>query len=276
MATCATKHGLINKTATVAIKTGNNMEDTTIPVAANEALDSTSTVSAADAATLMAEDLTVKPQTPVTEPNETPVESGETAEEPIIDYKAKYEEEQTKLKKAEFTLYKKNKAAKAKVQEPVEEEDVEVEDDYDTAQDVDVKTLVQQEVDARMGAMHEDVYESTLTQLTNNPDERKLIDFIYNNRITKSGVTRSAIQKDLADAQLLANAQKYRKTASEMGEALKAQRAKGGTSTGTNLDKPQPVQDLSRLFSKADYDFMKKKGWSDAKIKEIASQMKRQ
>lgn len=204
---------------------------------------------------VIVEEETVDTLTPEVETNE-PEESEEQSEEESgeLDYEAILEDEK---KKAEHNR-KGYELRKGKNEE--------------------VSEIVAKEVDAKLSALRkefqQDTLEAELSRLTTNESEKKLILHFYENKLVKSGLTRESIKEDLQTAYLLANAKKIQKVNKETAEAIRAKESMGN-SGGSNLDKPKPTKDLSKLFSKNDWEFMKRRGWDEAKIKKAAENLQK-
>jgi len=139
-------------------------------------------------------------------------------DEPVIDYAALLEEEKAKTKRAEDKIVKMKKT-QSKETPPVEEEDERSDEDRVAAM---VKEQVQQIADGVREEIVSSELEDLLGEVSSNPDEQKLIEHVYNNRVVKSGYTRAAMRADLIDAKLLANKSLLLKNNKEMSEALKS------------------------------------------------------
>lgn len=203
----------------------------------------------------------VEPATPTT-PVEEPKQEGD---EPTIDYKAEYEKTAAKLKKAEYTLYKKNKEDKEEPYEPPVE---------------DIEAIVDQKVNAKLSTLHQDlagnIIEDTLNFLSSDPEEQKLIRLHYDNSIVKTGLTRQAIVEDLRKAQLLANAPKYLREKEEYAEAMKAKATVGKTAYGSNNSRATVKEDYTKYFKPHELEHMKRVGFTDDMIKKAALKAKAQ
>lgn len=207
---------------------------------------------------------TTESSAPVVEPNEHPVETSQpSTPEPVLDYAALYEEEKKKLEKAEYTLYRKNKEERLKKLQVEETGIVDPEE---------VKKIVSDEVEALVAAQRqkdsEDLIVEELNNLTSDPDEQRLIRLKYENALNKTGFSRLAIRQDLSDAQFLANKSKYLKEKSELKQTVIAKKAVINSGVGTNLEKPSAPDDLEKHFSSYDWQWMKKRKWTDAQIKQ--------
>lgn len=205
---------------------------------------------------------------PLNETNE--VAQSEQPQEPAIDYEKLYEESKKRLEQAEFSLYRKKKAEKLAKQQVQDEGLIDRESIHRVVEE-DVATLVmaQREKDA------EDVIEEAIMDISSDPAERKLIRFKYDNSINKTGFSRLAIKQDLEDAKFLANKPKYLKERTELAHAAISKLTTTNSGAGTNLDKPTPKDDLSKNFTAYDWEFMKKRHWSEEQIKRAASSIKK-
>lgn len=87
-------------------------------------------------------------------------------------------------------------------------------------------------------------FNDVLSQLVTDPAEREAVKGIYENRITKTGFTRSAILADLQDAMALANKPKADKTLEEM-RAAAVSKGTQSTSTGTSQQVEVKTENLS-------------------------------
>lgn len=194
----------------------------------------------------------------------TPVE-----EEPSIDYKAEAEVLQQKLDKAEYTLRKKNVDSKKASEEEVESLDQRLE-----AKAAELEEKFDERVKAIRMDDARDTFDEELSAASENPDERDLIRLHYENSIVKSGFSRAAVREDLDKAKALANAKKILKQNHELAEAVKAKGAMGNTAQGSNKDRPTAQEDLESKFTAHDWAYMKKRGWSDEKIRKAAALQK--
>lgn len=208
------------------------------------------------------------------EPVVTPTpEAAPTApSEEKLDYQALYEREKEKLAKAEFTLYKKNKESRAKRTqgEPVAEEFTsEAEPVVDHEK---IKKMVEEEayslLEAQRAKDAEDIIEEEMRSLTSNEDEQRLVRLMYDNRLTKTGYSRLAIRDDLKQAWFLANRPKFLKEQQELVKTATQKQTVTSTPLGASVEKAsQPTDDLSKHFSGYDWNWMKRRGWSDEMIK---------
>jgi len=133
------------------------------------------------------------------------------------------------------------------------------------SKDVDIATLVEEKVNAKMQDSATDLLEDVLTGI-DNEKERKLVQYHYENSIKPTGFTTLAIQKDVARARLIANEGKIAKENSEMKIALKAKHSTGNAGMGSNQDKTTFEQEPN--YSPADKKLMERHGLTSKDIKE--------
>lgn len=210
------------------------------------------------------EAVTTAPEVPPEETNEV------EPQKPEIDYAAELEKEKARREKAEFALYKKNKAERqAKKVEPETEEVFEPEP---------VEKLVEEKFNSlaeqHQTRLSESIISRKIKSLTDNPDEQRLIRFNYDNKINKSGFSEEEIESDLEDAHFLANKSRFMKERKELVESAVSKRTISTSGGGTNLDRPERTEDLSKKFAKHDWEFMKKRNWSDEQIRKAAEELK--
>lgn len=196
--------------------------------------------------------------------SQAPEQAPAQSESPEIDYKAELEKAQEKLKKAEYTLYKKNVEAKAK--------------EVEAAPEVDIDSRVEESVNKRLSQITQDftadAIDSALDAVSGSAEERSLVRFHYDNSIQRTGVSKTQIFEDMQKAKLLANAPKYLKENKEMQESLKSKRTTSMSSMGANVDTSMQIpknDDLQKKFSQRDWDFMKSRGWSEDRIRQAAN-----
>jgi hypothetical protein len=168
--------------------------------------------------------------------------------EPEIDYEAelrRVEEEKNNWKQAALNAKDKLKR-KSKGEEPSEEQS----EDDDSALEI-IKRTVQETVESTMAPLRSELLgntiDETLSGLTNDSAEQKLIRFHYENTINKTGLDRSAIARDLANAHAVANAARIRKENSELKTAMKNRAGMRNTSMGSNQTPAASEVDVSNL-----------------------------
>ena len=83
------------------------------------------------------------------------------------------------------------------------------------------------------GSLAKSSLSSILGQITTNPDERKLIQYYYDNRIVKSGVDEDSIRRDLEDSRAMANKHKLEDALDEVRIA-KNNRPQGSVASGSS------------------------------------------
>ncbi len=172
--------------------------------------------------------------------------------------KAKAEEAQKKLEKAEFTLRKQNIERKAEPAIDPEE----------------IERLIDQKLETKISAVRaadtiEDV-DSEIASMTDNVDERDYIKHLYETRIAKSGYSRTQIRDDLKAAQTLANAKKIQKENVELGAIVKAKATMGTASTGSNGSSSERKTDFTKHLTAEELQYMKDRQWSEEKMKAAA------
>jgi hypothetical protein len=153
----------------------------------------------------------------------------ETSEE--IDYKAELERSKRQLKKAEHRIVELKKGEK----ETPKDEDPWA----DEEPAVDPKKLVEEEVSKFKAEFISDAVDEAIDSLTKNPDERKLIEFIYENRLVKTGYSRKAVQADIEAAHLLANSKRFMTENAELKRTIATKKTITNSGSGSNQDKPE-------------------------------------
>lgn len=188
-----------------------------------------------------------------------------------VDYKKEFEALMQEHEKAQHKLKQYNIDGKGdkKKDEPKGDDD---DDEYIGRQDTE--KLIDERVKGQLTNLQQDIVldliENELEAATTNADERKLIQFHYENSIVKTGYNRASIRRDMDKAKLLANAVRYRKESKEAGETAKAKKTMGNSGMGTNLDKPMPPEDLKKMFTEFEWQFMQRRGWKEDQIKKAA------
>jgi len=145
-----------------------------------------------------------------------------------------------------------------RIEEPEEESEPETEDTER------IDTIVDAKVNQRIAEIFvDDIIES----VSKNPAEQKLIRFVYNTRIVKSGFTREAIRRDVGEAYAIAN----RKRLELQNRELKlATDTKAGQGLGGGGSSPSPQEDVqTSVFSKEQIAGWKAQGFGDEKIAKI-------
>lgn len=132
------------------------------------------------------------------------------------------------------------------------------------SKDVDIDTLVEEKVNAKLQDSVPDLLADVLTGIADNK-ERELVKYHYENSIKPTGFTTLAIQKDVARARLIANEAKLTKENSELKIALKAKHSTGNAGMGSNQDKQSFEEEPN--YSEADKKLMKRHGLKPKDIK---------
>jgi hypothetical protein len=198
----------------------------------------------------------------------------DSSQELAVDYKAELElaqkraqEAEEKLSKAEFTLKKRNIQSK----------------ELPPDQTVDLEELerrFEEKLESRISAVRAvesiDDVDDVLSLLSEDPDEKALIKHIYDNRIAKTGYSRSQIRDDLEAAQMLANAKKFKKINTELEASLAAKASLGTVPMGSNLKKTEVKEKMKTAFTQGDLAYMKSRGWSEDMIKKAAENILRE
>lgn len=180
--------------------------------------------------------------TPASEvpPAESKPETAKAADDTIkpknneTDYKTELEKEQAKqLKQAEFTIEQLRKK---------KEDDKDKEDENPPHYPAEMRKIASEEAERATKGITDTLLNSTITSeldsITDNADEKKLIDFHYKNSIVRSGTTPENIREDLENARLLANKKKIHKDMAELNHALRSERtkSKGGYASAQYID----------------------------------------
>ena len=161
--------------------------------------------------------------------------------------------------------YEAELAIEKKRREGAEQKIVDMKKQSKDGVDVDIDTIVEEKVNAKMQDSATDLLADVLTGITNEK-ERNLVKYHYENSIKPTGFTTLAIQKDVARARLIANEGKIAKENSEMKIALKAKHSTGNACMGSNQDKTSFEQEPN--YSPADKKLMERHGLTSKDIKE--------
>lgn len=135
----------------------------------------------------------------------------------------------------------------------------------------DLDKVVEDKVHAMMSSRIEDDVEETLNEVSKDADEetRNKVKEIYKSRITKTGYGRSALRRDLEDAFLLANKDKF---LSQAQKAAQKSVAEMGAMKMASSAKVAPAKDDSEYedwsqFSDQEKALMKRSGLKPSQIK---------
>lgn len=161
--------------------------------------------------------------------------------------------------------YEAELAIEKKRREGAEQKIVDMKKQSKGGDDVDIDTLVEEKVNAKLQDSATDLLADVLTGITDEK-ERELVKYHYENSIKPTGFTTLAIQKDVARARLIANEGKIAKENSEMKLALKAKHSTGNAGMGSNQDKKSFEQEPN--YSPADKKLMERHGLTSKDIKE--------
>jgi hypothetical protein len=175
-----------------------------------------------------------------------------------IDYAAELEKAQTRISQAEHTIVELRKKKEPVTEEPSVEEDV-----------VDQKisegfSKIQQQLASTAIA-------STLASLSDDPDERKLILFHYQNSIKTTGITPDAILTDLENAKILANRRKLIRENSEIKRAVIAKNNTTGAGAGSNQDKQEVEAQPTVKVTAAEAALLARRGLKPENVKVSSS-----
>lgn len=189
------------------------------------------------------------------------------SDEKAVDYKAELErvqnelkEKTERLKKAEFTLYKKNKAERTERQHEDDSDDT-----NESAEDVDerIAKILAQAKQEHLMTLAQDNLESELSNYSDDPDRQALIKYHYENTINRRGYARTDIKKDLEIAAFLADKPKFEARMSEVNKAIEAEKSKkkGGVAAGVK------TEDATQLnLSEADKALLRRHGLTEKDV----------
>lgn len=139
---------------------------------------------------------------------------------------------ESKLKKAEFTLYKKNK------EERHSEEDETYTSNSDEGLEEKVKSILAREREQYKITLAQDTLESELANFSGDKDRQELIRYHYENTINRRGYSKDDIKKDLETAAFLADRPKFESRISEVNKSIAAEQSKrkGGVAAGVSQE----------------------------------------
>jgi len=133
----------------------------------------------------------------------------------------------------------------------------------------DIDRLVEEKLEQRMKAFEQGSVEDILSEMTDDSDEATKIKEIYQSRIRSGGFSRSQIKKDLEDARILANKDKYQTEAEKRAKKTLAEtQAMKMAAVGktTSSSEGEDVEDYS-AFSPADLALMERYKIKPSQIK---------
>lgn len=87
----------------------------------------------------------------------------------------------------------------------------------------DIDKLVDEKLDQRMKAFEQGSVDDILSEMTDDSEEAQKIKEIYQSRFRSTGFTKSQITKDLEDARILANKDKYQTEAEKRAKKTLAE-----------------------------------------------------
>lgn len=173
------------------------------------------------------------------EADETAKDSASESESNEIDYEVELEKVKKQLSQAEYTIQQEKQKNKKKAAEETVDETIQESEGELTVQEFEkrIEQKFEQKLKTFQTEQTRDLVDAGLEALTDNPKERELIRFHYENSLNPSGYTRTAIKADLENAQLIANRKKLLAENRELKEALRAKASVGNASRGSNQDK---------------------------------------
>ena len=176
-------------------------------------------------------------------------ESGASTE---IDYEAELKREMSKKDRKIVELKRENRALKSQKEEDEGDDEEVDEDPIETAKQEIRKEFVAETV------------EEILSILTKNPKEQELIQYHYENTIKQTGVSRSAIQKDLQRARLIANESVYLRSGKEQEAFDASQESITNSGMGNNQDR-KTVKEAPK-FNARELEILKRQGIDPASV----------
>lgn len=164
-----------------------------------------------------------------------------------IDYKAEAERWKARFEERTKALVRISKAHEAKAKEKPEKEI-----DADADDEQDVSSVVRSALKELKKEQALETVSSVLESISENEDERDLIKFIYDRRMTPSGYSRKDIENDLIDAKLLANRKKFEteiaaKAEKQARKALAETVAMSNNASATSGRKPPVTGDADNF-----------------------------
>jgi len=160
-----------------------------------------------------------------------------------IDYAAELERETKHRKTAEFSSeqYRKENADLKKQLVEQEAGDEKEEAPTFTMDDVEAraKEIASKQVKEFSSNLVSDVIDEAVEALATTADEAKLILYHYDNTISHSGVSRTAVIKDMQRAKLIANESRLKRDHDELIAALQSERGKHRGTAGSQRKHPE-------------------------------------
>lgn len=139
----------------------------------------------------------------------------DSLEESGVDYKAELERERA-WREREKILREKAEKKIVKLKKTQKRNDEDSGEESDSSDN-----LVEKVAERIRQENSKELIDEILEEISSNSNERDLIEFIYENKIVKSGFTRKSIVEDLTAAKILANRKKIERENKELNHALK-------------------------------------------------------
>lgn len=177
-----------------------------------------------------------------------------------IDYAAELAAKQRELEQAQHTIID----LRRKKEQPIVQKEESVDEDTVDQKINDGLSKIQQQLASTAIA-------STLATLSDDPDERKLIMFHYQNSIKQSGITPEAILSDLENAKTLANRRKLLRENAEIKRAVATKKTINNSSQGSNQDKPEVEIANAPKLSEAEVALLARRGLKPTDVKVLSS-----
>lgn len=175
--------------------------------------------------------------TPPVAPQETKKEGEDTTstapveeKTPEIDHAAELEKAKKQLGQAEHTIVETKKENKELKENQLSKEEIQEQ----------VTTQVNEQVNAIRQDSVKDTTTLILDGLTDNPDERALIEHHYENTIVKTGYSKEAIKHDLENAKWQANRKTITKTVEDLEDKVASDSAITNSGGGSSPVKTRP------------------------------------
>lgn len=194
------------------------------------------------------EETTVETTTPEAsqETNTEDIQNVETttsqaSDESNIDYKAELEAAQKRIGQAEYKIEELKRKEKQHTVDEFEEE-----------------PMAPRQDSAGLAAL--------LMQISQDPSERELIMFHYENSIKKTGDSPASILSDMENAKVLANKKRLVSENAELKRTLRTKQTIQNTSVGSNQDRSSGVEETVKL-TKEEAALLARRGLSAKDVK---------
>lgn len=119
-----------------------------------------------------------------------------------------------------------------------------------------------------------DVIESTLAELSPDPEERERVRSEYRTSIVKTGISKASIESDIRKAVSLVRSEKNAALAEELSKSVDSARATTSAGGGTNQDKAAVAEDWRRYIPSNDLAYMTLNRWPEERMKKAALAIK--